>query len=179
MTRKHANLLLTAAAALALAAITHGLIARAGAARELRAARDRHASTLAAVERVLHLRATAPSVSLSPRPPQDIFQRVNAALASESLTSVTVQSVSLAGDRELSLPALPGVREQSVRVELSPITLRQLGDFLAAWERREPLSTFRTIDLNHRGAQAAGQPQFTASLVASTTYLASQEIAPQ
>lgn len=85
------------------------------------------------------------------------------------LRDITVRSVTPAGDRALESGSAggPARRAQSVRIVLGPVTVDDLGAFLARWRQDQPLWTISAVDL---GSPRDGSYQ--ATLTASAVYVA-------
>lgn len=178
MTRSTATLTLAIAlaASLLLGAVGgHRLRAAAGRAR---AAEAQLAQVRADAGRVLTLRTRAQTVAAGEQPRQDVFRRVNWVLATAGLDRVRAQSVSPGGDQALDGDASggPARRVQTVRIVLEPISLDELGAFLARWRNDQALWTVTGVDLAAANARDGG---YRAALTAAAVYVpASPATAP-
>lgn len=169
--RAAALLVLLTLAVAVLAMAVGGARVRAGAA-DARAAEAAFAQVRRDAERVLALRARAQTVAAGELPQQDVFRRINEALAAAGLDQVRVQSVSPAGDRAIGTTGAGGVarRVQAVRIVLAPITLDQVGTFLDRWRRDQGLWTVTGVDLATESRGDAGG-SYRATLTASAVYV--------
>ncbi|MFN0132486.1 MAG: hypothetical protein ACKVW3_08170 [Phycisphaerales bacterium] len=109
----------------------------------LATARSDLAITTNQANELLRLRAAAPANPVAHRPASGLQPRLASALARCALPAATLAS--LAPEPESS--AGPGLRSQHATLVLTPITLPQLGGFLAAWRAAEPDWTVTSIEL--------------------------------
>lgn len=173
MTRRAATLATLVALAAALLVVSiGGMRARAAAARA-QAAEETFLRVRLEAERVLALRARAQTVAAGEQPQQDVFRRVNEALAAAGLTEARVQSVNAAGDQALETDPAGGAarRVQTVRVVLEPISLDELGAFLDRWRRDQALWTVTGVDLAATTGRGSGGGTYRATLTASAVYV--------
>lgn len=116
-------------------------------------ARVRAQSELATLSRISQqardlavLRATAPEWMRQGRPPAGLTPRISAALSAAGLPPTAMSSVSPEAESPLGESDLKARRTRAV-LTLAPVTLPQLGGFLAAWRLREPQWTVSSIEL--------------------------------
>lgn len=111
-------------------------------------------------ERLAALRASAPSWASGQRPGAGLTPRVSAALAASGLPASTMSGFSPEAESSVGEGELRARRSRAV-VTLAPVTLPQLGTFLAAWREREPAWTVSSLDLSPQAektdARSAGR----------------------
>lgn len=183
-------------AALVVAGTSLALLARsAHRAREQRdAARKSLASLRQVAAEVRSLRARPPSVALEERPEQGLVGRLSSALASAGLPSSLMTTFSPGSDApflpDAAMTAEDGTREnapglyrrQEVRFTLEPVSLPELGRFLARWRVDHPEWSCAVVEvtpLNAAGVDAArtgegrgGEVRLRAAIGLEAVYLA-------
>jgi hypothetical protein len=83
--------------------------------------------------------------------------RISAALAAAGLPASALSSLSPEAESPIGEGDLKARRTRAV-LTLAPVTLPQLGGFLAAWRSREPQWTVSSIELSPQpGNQSPGQ----------------------
>lgn len=127
---------------------------------------------LAEIERLLPQRQTA---LLASKPTESMSTSVRAAMATAGVDEASLRAVTPGADEPVASGDTTGptYRRQSVTLTLSPITTRQLGQFLAAWRNAEPAWVVTRIDCTHAGGEADTNSTYDARLTLATTYLSS------
>lgn len=122
-------------------------------------------------QRVLALRGQSQTIAAGEQPQQDIYQRVNQALAAAGLTQARVQSVNPAGDQALDAGqgGSAARRVQSARIVIDPLTLDELGSLLDRWRRDQPVWTVTGIDCTHTAR--ASTEAYRITLTVSAVYI--------
>lgn len=122
-------------------------------------------------QRILALRAQSQTVAAGQQPRQDIYQRVNQALAAAGLTQARVQSANPAGDQALDAGQGGGAarRVQSARIVIEPLTLDELGSLLNRWRQDQAVWTITGIDCTH--AARASTDAYRITLTVSAVYI--------
>jgi hypothetical protein len=105
----------------------------------------RFAAVSAQCSEAARLRRSAPAWALHGRV-SGLTPRISAALATSGLPASALASVSPEAESPVGDADLRARRSRAV-VTLAPITLAQLGGFLAAWRTREPQWTVSSIDV--------------------------------
>jgi hypothetical protein len=153
------------------------------------AARDRatsERSRAGEVSQRLHeiarLRSSAPAWMVRGKPSTGLTPRISAALSAcglpaSAMSSLSPEAESPLGDRDIK------ARRSRAVLTLAPVTLPQLGGFLAAWRSREPDWTVSSIDLalqsgNGQGAAAGGDLPLRAVLGLETLFVDQPPDAP-
>jgi hypothetical protein len=166
-----AGLLLVAGVTVAMAG--HRLVA---AGRRVGGARDDWFRTHATAQEILSLRARAERIAPSPRPERDIIARVNSILADLGMPGSRHFGGLAADDRsEASAPGLSAFRRQTLRLSLRDVSPLQLGRFLAAWRRDEPLLKPVRIEIAHRREDASETNRYEVSLALAAIHLATDQ----
>jgi hypothetical protein len=127
---------------------------------------------LAEIERLRPQRQTA---LLASKPTESVSAALRASLATAGVGEASLRSVNPGSDEALAPndPASPAYRRQTIAVALGPITVRQLGQFLAAWRTAEPAWIVTRLDCTHAGGKADPNSTYDARLTLATTYLVS------
>jgi hypothetical protein len=100
------------------------------------------------------LRAGAPSWTAQERPGAGLAARVSAALAGCGLPASALSTLSPEAESGVGETDLRARRTRAV-VTLAPVTLPQLGGFLAAWRSGNPEWTVGSIDIAPQSAAGA------------------------
>jgi hypothetical protein len=106
---------------------------------------------------LVSLRAAAPSWTRRERPSTGLAPRISAALSAAGLPATAMSSLSPEAESQVGEAAL-GARRSRAVLTLAPVTLPQLGAFLAAWRSREPHWTVSSLDLAPLGGTAKESP---------------------
>ena len=167
MTRRSSILVIALALIGAMLVVAVGAGSSRTARARARESRARFAQVIADAERVIVLRASEQTVAAGEQPRQDVFRRVNDAIAACALSHVRVQSVSPAGDHALD-DADTARRVQTVRIELESIAIADLGALLDRWRHDHALWTITGVEL----AAARTSGAYHATLTASAVYIA-------
>lgn len=143
--------LLTGAAVLAAVGVTGT-----NAAQARRSADTAHAQLFVVrthAERLATLRGSGTRATGVPAP---LAQRVNDALAAAGLPSATLSSLSPeSATRQRVTPEGPMTVRKRATLTLAPITLPQVGKFLAQWRAQEPAWSVAGVDLGPEGGRVA------------------------
>ncbi|HZW07340.1 MAG TPA: hypothetical protein VFF65_09465 [Phycisphaerales bacterium] len=157
--------LLAAAAAGVVA--WRGLVWRAAAA-EFDSAYADHGAVREKAARAAALRAQPPVSGYGSRPADDVIQLANRVLEAANLPVARLRGVQSEGDRAAG-DDRDGRRIAAVRLSLEPLTVQELGAFLAAWRGGQQVWSVARIEMNAptSGNRAAGQYRATVTVSAS------------
>lgn len=136
------------------------------------AAKTRLSEVTGQVTRIAQLRDKSATAEVGARPREDLLSRASAVLADAGLP--TARLTDLTPQADTPLPAVPGrpqYHRQTVRLTLSPVTPRELGEFLDRWRRTERAWTPTRIEL----AGAAEPGAFQALVHVSATYVSGDQ----
>jgi len=122
------------------------------------------------IARLVELRGRRQTIAAEAKPEQDLIARVNTTLSASGISTSRMKSLTQESDRAVG-PEAEGLRQQSVRVVLEPVTTPELGAFLARWREEQPLWTPTRIELNHTGRRDDTVGQYTARLLLAATYI--------
>jgi hypothetical protein len=118
-------------------------------------ARDSAAREMLVFQTVSHqsadlsrLRSAAPAWVLHGRPVSGLAPRISADLSTSGLPASTMAGLSPEAVSALPVGTDLPARRTRATLTLAPITLPQLGSFLAAWRTREPDWAVASIDLS-------------------------------
>lgn len=174
---RRSSIIISLVAALALLVLVVGVT-------RLRAATSRADaafSTLVSVGRdaqeLLALRRRQPTRATGEQPTQDTLARVTATLAEAGIPAERLRNLERESDSELSAGSGERLRALSMRVVLEPVTVVQLGAFLARWRDGQKLWDVSRLELNHTGAADEQEGTYTVRLVITAVY-AAQNPAP-
>lgn len=141
--------LATGAVTLAALGITGARAAQAG--RNAAAAQAQLVSVRSQAERLIALRNSHGEVASSPGP---LAQRVNDALAAAGLPSGTLSGLSPeSATTQRATPTSAMTMRKRATLTLAPITLPQVGKFLATWRAQEPAWSVAGVDLAPEGSR--------------------------
>jgi tetratricopeptide (TPR) repeat protein len=146
---------------------------RAASASREAAALHNQASTLAQrVDEIERLRPRRATALLASRPTESVSAALREALAAAGVGDAPLRSVAPGADEPLRTGNAEEAeyRRQSVSVTLAPITVRQLGAFLAAWRDAEPAWIVTRLDLTHAGPDTEPDSTYDARLTLTTPY---------
>jgi hypothetical protein len=119
-------------------------------------------------QQILTLRSRAERVSARQRPTEDVIALVNRTLAETGAPSRRLTDLEQESDVVIDAGP-PTLRRQTVRCTLQPVTLDELGRFLALWTRDQPLWTPVRIELSHD--QRESDAVFTCRLALAAAYV--------
>lgn len=121
--------------------------------RNAAAAQAQLLSVQSQAERLIALRSSDGEIASTPGP---LAQRVSDALAAAGLPSGTLSSLS--PESATTQRATPGsamtIRKRAT-LTLAPITLPQVGKFLATWRAQEPAWSVASVDLAPEGSRVS------------------------
>lgn len=125
---------------------------------------------LAEIQRLQPQRQTA---LLASKPTESVSAALRAALATAGVGEASLRAVNPNSDEAVSSSdhSGPSYRRQNLTVSISPITARQLGQFLAAWRDAEPAWIVTRIDCSHSGVETDTNSTYDVRLMLATTYL--------
>lgn len=145
--------------------------ARRGAAVALRALD----SVAADASELASLRAATTRVAGAGRPAPGLAGQVSDTLAEAGVSIRVLRDFSADADRP---GAAAGERRQSARFTLEPVSLSELGRFLAAWQSRRPEWSVASIQFApQQSDRAAGVPQLQCRLVVEALYVEPNNLA--
>lgn len=129
---------------------------------------------------VEQLRALRPAISAGKRPQPNVYAHVTDALVESGLPAQLLKEVAPGEDGSVSVEGSMALhRRQSMRVAFEPLTLPQLGQFLAVWRMRQPEWTCTTIQVTpvaERSAKTSGVLRpLRVAMVMEATYLEMSE----
>jgi hypothetical protein len=109
---------------------------------------------------VAAIHAAAPPESRRHKPPAGLATHVADVISRSGLTQSTLQNLS--PETESGLGAT-GLRKETAKLTLEPLTLAELGRFLQEWRAAEPIWTVASIDITPtptptRGRAATDRP---------------------
>ncbi|MEM9372529.1 MAG: hypothetical protein AAGA55_02700 [Planctomycetota bacterium] len=143
--------------------------------RAYRAARGADAAA-AALERaqadvaeLSRLRSLRPERVFGPPPEQEFVNAVASVLSDAGLDPSVTRSLSRQDDRANRDAT---ARIQDMRIELTPLSIHEIGQFLAAWRVGQPLWRITSISIRHAKARRDTPGVFEASLTCSAEYAA-------
>lgn len=143
--------LATGAATFAAVGITGNKAAQAR--RSAAAAQAQLLSVQSQAERLISLRSSDAEVVSTPGP---LAQRVSDALAAAGLPSGTLSSLSPeSATTQRATPTSAMTIRKRATLTLAPITLPQVGKFLATWRAQEPAWSVASVDLAPEGGRVA------------------------
>lgn len=156
----------------------------------LRDARSAHtlvateASSLVRVQEQIEQLSTIPAANDSASDQRDttLTARVTAALADTGLPAASLASLSPETRQSLSKNTGTEVSRSRASLTLIPVTLPELGRFLAAWQRDQPAWTVTALELNpqHNAANTVGGDlQLRVVLTLETTTVREAPSTPQ
>lgn len=146
--------------------------------------------TAALAAEITTLREQEQRVERQSRPEQDVIARVNAVLSKIGIPQNRFSGLSPESDIAVQTNGStsgsysgggghtggePCLRRQTVRLNLSDLELAELGQFLAAWRRINPMWTTTRIDLNHRTGRDATDNRYDVTILLSAIYLDERE----
>jgi hypothetical protein len=137
---------------------------------------NRAAATRASVEekaaRIATLRLQPAVNGFGARPGDDVMSLTTRVLDAAHVPAARLRSVQPEADRTLA-DDRDGRRAATVRLSLEPLTVPELGAFLAAWRSSQQVWSVSRIDLNAAPAAAGGggAGNYRASIIVSATYL--------
>lgn len=134
-------------------------------------ARVRAASLARNLAEIDSLRAQKQTALLDSPPTESLSAAVRSSLKSAGIPDSTLRSLSSAPDESISAPGLDGYRRLSVSLQLTPITNKQLGQFLADWRQAEPAWLVTRIDLSHSAPESDVNCTYEARLTLATTFV--------
>ncbi|HYD00520.1 MAG TPA: hypothetical protein VEB22_04780 [Phycisphaerales bacterium] len=161
--------LLTAAA---VGVVAWRVVAWRSAAAEFDSAYTDHSDVNEKAARAAALRALPPVSGYGSRPTDDVIQLSNRVLEAANLPVARLRGVQPEGDRAASATDdRDGRRIAAVRLSLEPLTVQELGAFLAAWRSRQQVWSVARVELNApaSGGRAAGQ--YRATITVSASYI--------
>ncbi len=106
------------------------------------------------VSEIERLRRSAERLPLAPEGGEGLATRIPHVLASAGVPAASLSSLAPQSE-SVTLPGAGKVTRQRAAVTLTPITLPQLGAFLAAWRRTEPGWNVATIEVAPDGTSTA------------------------
>lgn len=130
--------------------------------------------------RVRTLRAQPAVSGFGVRPADDVIPLANRVLDAAAIPAARLRSLQPEADRAIA-DDRDGRRAATVRLSLEPLTIPELGSFLASWRSSQQVWSVSRIDLN---AMSQGQPNakasgnYRATITVSATYLDDPAPAP-
>lgn len=119
------------------------------------------------------LRTQKQTALLDSPPTESMSSAVRVSLKTIGLPDSVLRSLTGSPDEALSGQGLEGYRRLSVTLQLTPITTKQLGQFLAAWRAAEPAWLVTRIDLSHSAPETDANSTYDAHLTLATTFVRS------
>lgn len=117
------------------------------------------------------LRGQKQTALLDSPPTESMSATVRASLKAIGLPDTTLRVLTGFPDEALSGPGLEGFRRLSVTLQLTPITTKQLGQFLGAWRTAEPAWLVTRIELTHSAPETDASSTYDAHLTLATTFV--------
>lgn len=145
------------------------------AATEFDQAYAEHAEVAAQSARVTALRALPPVSGYGSRPAEDVIQLANRTLEAATLPPARLRGVQPEPDRAIQ-DDREGRRLATARLSLEPLTVPELGAYLAAWRSRQQVWSVARIELNaitpaRDGSSSHSQGQYRVSVTVSASYV--------
>lgn len=117
------------------------------------------------------LRGQKQTALLDSPPTESMSAAVRASLKAIGLPDTTLRTLAGSPDEALSGPGLEGYRRLSITLQLTPITTKQLGQFLGAWRTTEPAWLVTRIELIHSAPETDANSTYDAHVTLATTFV--------
>ncbi len=132
-------------------------------------------STTADAQEVMDLRSQQQQIAHAEQPENDLIARVNrtlerAGLGGENLGGLRKEANSAITSRSGEETA--EYHKQSFRLNLKSLSPAELGRFLAAWHKTQPLWTVTRIELTHQRGRRETGDKYNATIVLTAVYVA-------
>ena len=137
---------------------------------EVTGAEVRLASLIEDARVVLRHRAADPTAAEQERPTSDVIALVNRTLTAAGLPTSRFSGCAPEGD--VAVPGSDRLRRQSVRLQLEPLTVPELGAFLSSLRDETSLWSESSIELSHRSGP---DDAFSVAIVLTAHYHAATE----